>query len=387
MMFFIVLIVCIANVYSTKVNTSLFLQSTQKTINPALVLLKGELADSPTFSAVLGIKIQADLPILTVNSTWRKEQFFEIDQGERNISQLFACFDAALSSISVYSMNTFVNSSSVTFLNNLQLSKSYFGQETLYTPLSGLSISGFPGSKISIWSTATLIFADSSKFSLFPNYYNYSMCRTYFDSSYNCSEGSCSDSSFYSYSLGTDIFATTYSSPFLANYLSLKTSFFNASIPSCDTGYEKVGYICHLCPANFITIFEYGSNSQNCAACPSFSVPNLNQTDCICPVGYVTVSTSLNSFPNALSVAFNCLSCPVGFNCSISGLNVVVASLLPGYWRSSLTSLVPFACPYPGACLGGSNVGEKQCATGFDGVFCGSCSDGYFKRFIFYRDF
>lgn len=38
-------------------------------------------------------------------------------------------------------------------------------------------------------------------------------------------------------------------------------------------------------------------------------------------------------------------------------------------------------CPLPEACIGGQNGTRSSCASGYEGVLCGVCSDGYYLQF------
>lgn len=59
---------------------------------------------------------------------------------------------------------------------------------------------------------------------------------------------------------------------------------------------------------------------------------------------------------------------------------------LSGYWRLTKTSENILPCPNPDACLGGYNGTDiisytGACATGYDGILCMECTDG-FARYV-----
>jgi hypothetical protein len=53
--------------------------------------------------------------------------------------------------------------------------------------------------------------------------------------------------------------------------------------------------------------------------------------------------------------------------------------LYEGYWRRSLTSTHILKCPFDGACLGSSLVGNESCSVGYSGKLCSSCEVGYYQ--------
>ena len=76
-----------------------------------------------------------------------------------------------------------------------------------------------------------------------------------------------------------------------------------------------------------------------------------------------------------LKASYNCLNCPTGGTCT-GGDTIIVKN---GYWRSSLSSDVIYACDIFDACLGGNKTDELgSCNTGYSGVLCKSCDLGYY---------
>lgn len=66
-----------------------------------------------------------------------------------------------------------------------------------------------------------------------------------------------------------------------------------------------------------------------------------------------------------------CKSCPLHAQC----YGKAALSLDPGYWRSSNYTDDILPCLVPDSCLGGQN---STCASGYNGVLCGACSEGYY---------
>ena len=89
--------------------------------------------------------------------------------------------------------------------------------------------------------------------------------------------------------------------------------------------------------------------------------PNEMNACIVCPEGFYS-DINEESF---------CLACPKGFYCPGGQAKEVQV----GHWQSqSLPELGIHECPIEGSCLGGN---PSQCAEGYQGLLCASCSDGY----------
>jgi len=62
-----------------------------------------------------------------------------------------------------------------------------------------------------------------------------------------------------------------------------------------------------------------------------------------------------------------CRTCPLGGEC-LGGDRLEARS---GWWRSSNTSTVLFACPFAAACMAGNTTAAAACALGYHGPVCG----------------
>ena len=69
----------------------------------------------------------------------------------------------------------------------------------------------------------------------------------------------------------------------------------------------------------------------------------------------------------------------VGTDCSQSGVELASLPVKPGYFRERNISQTVRQCPWPAACLGGTDI-DTQCAAGTQGAFCGSCEPQYFSE-------
>ena len=88
-----------------------------------------------------------------------------------------------------------------------------------------------------------------------------------------------------------------------------------------------------------------------------------------------------------------CLPCPAGGDCAsgttsaASDLGVAAvtqASIVAqrGWWAPEDSDGLQFyPCPMIGSCLSGGNGSRAQCATGYSGIACSVCADGYFEQF------
>ena len=93
-----------------------------------------------------------------------------------------------------------------------------------------------------------------------------------------------------------------------------------------------------------------------------------------CPPGLVN-----NVF---LSTGPLCIDCPIGAECSQSGIYAPFTQ--SGYWPSDLNtaaSVVYLTCLPSGACVGGSwgLDADSLCSDGYTDRRCGTCADGYYK--------
>lgn len=88
----------------------------------------------------------------------------------------------------------------------------------------------------------------------------------------------------------------------------------------------------------------------------------------------------------------DCVACPEGTSCPEDGASTQERlTLEPGFFRISGTTAKIHECPYPGACIGGTNFSEisgkteldpptfSYCAVGSAGPLCAACAvPGYY---------
>lgn len=81
-----------------------------------------------------------------------------------------------------------------------------------------------------------------------------------------------------------------------------------------------------------------------------------------------------------------CHRCPAGASCATRGATISNVVAEASYWAPSGATdsdgLTFYRCPLPDACVGGNNNGSRSmCGTGYEGVLCGVCSEGYYLQF------
>ena len=92
---------------------------------------------------------------------------------------------------------------------------------------------------------------------------------------------------------------------------------------------------------------------------------------------YTTSCTPCPPNSYLIAPASACNICPIGGICP--GGDMILP--LPGYWRSTPISEIIYQCPVSQACLGDSTIYNYNgtCDTGFYGILCNSCIEGYSK--------
>ncbi len=133
----------------------------------------------------------------------------------------------------------------------------------------------------------------------------------------------------------------------------------------CSPGFfsQAAASTCTKCDANTINA-QYGAAS--CVGCPAGgSVPNVFGTDCTCPIGTFRPYSPDNNI--------TCELCPVGAECSTTGVTWLNIEAAVGYWRADNSTLDFLRCPFRRYCVGGS-----QCAQNLGGPLCALCIDGYY---------
>lgn len=148
---------------------------------------------------------------------------------------------------------------------------------------------------------------------------------------------------------------------------------------ACPAGFEDAGYACIPCA---VGTYQSAVGQQQCIPCDTTQTTLMTQATaasaCVCRDGFYLSSDSDTA----------CLACPAGMSC-MNGTTY----LLPGYWRSSASSLLAIRCPGgTRACIGeggkppdplssGSGglggLPPSPCGEGYEGALCEVCSAGY----------
>eukprot|EP00953_Heterococcus_sp_UTEX-ZZ885_P030846 16257-Heterococcus_DN1.PRE.3 len=137
----------------------------------------------------------------------------------------------------------------------------------------------------------------------------------------------------------------------------------------CAAGYsneQDEAYSCQICKEGF---YCNTTDSISCksAIVGSTSILGSESSDnCTCPVAQMAYEGK-------------CQECPAGFNCTVRGLTVSNAQVMPGYWRTSLSSADVRSCGIEDLCIGGTGSGDGLCVHGQRGPYCNVCAEGYAK--------
>lgn len=162
---------------------------------------------------------------------------------------------------------------------------------------------------------------------------------------------------------------------------------------SCSKGYIAAstgGTVCSACLAgsysnsigqstcSLCSSGEYQSliGSTYCNKCPSSSVATVDSSGCICPKGYYTTSSN---------GVINCIECPVGASCDVTGLMRSNLAAAPGYYpyiSENLEAPTFVSCYNSEACVGArlisnNSVNLNVCADNYHGPLCAVCNTGY----------
>ncbi|GMI04648.1 hypothetical protein TrVE_jg1407 [Triparma verrucosa] len=206
----------------------------------------------------------------------------------------------------------------------------------------------------------------------------------------------------------------SYSSPFAQHCTLCPTGKFNelpggtsiAACLNCTAGYFSAtsGTVtCEGCPAGTSSAIIAASTSFACSTCPTGKTSDTAASACSrCDNGFfksavgngacdrcdlvVAGSTATRDvlpasedtcicwFGEVLAID-RCLDCPPeGTECAETGLTLESMKLLPGFWRTSPSSIDVLKCSNEAACIGNEN---STCFTGHRGPLCELCEDGF----------
>ena len=178
---------------------------------------------------------------------------------------------------------------------------------------------------------------------------------------------------------------------------------------ACSPG--SVAALQGLATCEFCGAGEYAQESVTCAKCPVGKASTEDELTCTtCPPGSVAAAQGMvtctfcemgkyaeggvtcakcQSPETSRDGAVTCDLCvfdfyfdtgsgacakchPKGVTCPEMSRELIVD---PGYWRTDLMSVDILQCPIKSSCIGGNET--ELCATGYEGVKCTVCSDGY----------
>ncbi|OHS92777.1 hypothetical protein TRFO_12339 [Tritrichomonas foetus] len=150
---------------------------------------------------------------------------------------------------------------------------------------------------------------------------------------------------------------------------------------TCQTREAGSEYIsstreCKLCePGTY-----YDNETKTCRACPIGSYQNdYGKLNCIkCPENSTTILTGQSTLKSCV--------CPAGYHGHYGEICVecdefedspfgsISSNAEPGYWQDINKLITPLQCLPSYACLG-----NNTCSKEYEGKFCGSCANGYFR--------
>jgi len=127
----------------------------------------------------------------------------------------------------------------------------------------------------------------------------------------------------------------------------------------CEPGRYSSGWgqsQCQVCTEKSVAS-NYGMTQ--CVPCREHGKSNLDKTACFCDPGYYLPYYRGDS-------DYPCFPCPTGADCTQSGNAYYNLKSLPGWWRSSNSSLNFYRCPIRGNCQGSEASGGMLPYTGGD---------------------
>mmetsp|Transcript_76621 Transcript_76621/g.151867 ORF Transcript_76621/g.151867 Transcript_76621/m.151867 type:complete len:1162 (-) Transcript_76621:155-3640(-) len=130
-----------------------------------------------------------------------------------------------------------------------------------------------------------------------------------------------------------------------------------------------------------------------CQPCPFNTTTNgtghNTSASCVCQPGFFDDlgRDAENAIDNRTGTR-TCLSCPLGFNCSVAFSTTITSNISPQFWRPHTRSMQSKRCPHVETCLGGESSlnfsldDKASCKDGFHGAYCSQCIDSasYFDK-------
>ena len=122
---------------------------------------------------------------------------------------------------------------------------------------------------------------------------------------------------------------------------------------------------CRACPFNTTTIGSGHTSADGCVCLPQF---------------YDDLDRNTSEAIDPKTGARRCSSCPLGFDCGVTGSTSRSGTVAPGFWRPSIDALEAKRCPHDYTCIGGASSATLSlqqtatCKANFSGPFCNECT-------------
>ena len=176
----------------------------------------------------------------------------------------------------------------------------------------------------------------------------------------------------------------------------------------CARGYElSTGFHCTACAAGRVK--ETQGDGEKCRRCggerTTFGERANATSSCKCKDGYYDPSlyTVQCAHENenqevcddalaATADSSTCVECPPCANCRLASNGITLSAPRAGYWRLNRSSMRPqlkfnvttthmlYRCEHNGCVCGSGGCTQPSCASGYQGVACGTCALGYFMH-------
>ena len=152
----------------------------------------------------------------------------------------------------------------------------------------------------------------------------------------------------------------------------------------CPAGYYQdfTGELnCKACPIDTYLPSRAKKSKAECQTCSNERTTNKIQgatssSVCVCSAGQPK-ATEEKEQRGYYAQEDQCVTCPSGASCNVSGANLTFIQTLPTYWRSGSNTDTFFECVVKEDCIGG--LWNQQCRDYHTGPLCSVCIEGHVR--------